>query len=131
MKISLENALGVHPAALTLRAERTQVLARNMAHADTPGFKARDLDFADVLARRTETARTQLVRTRPEHFGAPAGAGSRELKYRTPGMPSADGNTVDMQAEQARFAENNVRFLASLRFLNGKLTGFQNAFRRE
>jgi len=134
MKISIDNALGLHPQALTLRAERTNLLARNIAHADTPGFKARDLDFESVLARQVagSGSPTTLERTNAAHVGRKSdGQGGYDLQYRVPTMPSLDGNTVDMQTEQAKFAENNTRFLASLRFVDGRFNSLRSAIRGE
>ncbi len=133
MKISLDNALGIHPEALKLRTERTQVLARNIAHADTPGYKARDLDFQDLLAQKLENGnpRVRTTRTHAVHLAPTREAVQGEVKYRVPNMPSLDGNTVDVQGEQSRFAENNLQFLASLRFVNGKLKSVLNAVRGE
>ncbi len=133
MKISLDNALGIHPQALELRSARTQVLASNIAHADTPGFKARDIDFQKVLEQRMDAGSAQ-VRTRRTHAGhlMPSyQAGDAQISYRVPTMPSLDGNTVDVQAEQAKFAQNNLEFLASLRFVNGRLKGLMNVIRGE
>ena len=133
MKISLDNALGIHPDALQLRAQRTQMLARNIAHADTPGFKAQDVDFQSALARSVD-AQAQTTRVRTTHAGHQEPTrqiAEGQVKYRLPNMPSLDGNTVDVQAEQARFAENNMQFLASLRFVNGRLNGLMNVIRGE
>lgn len=134
MKISLDNALGIHPDALTLRADRTNLLARNIAHADTPGFKARDIDFESILAEkvRNQTPTVQLAGTQPEHLGRETGnLGSHDIKYRLPMMPSLDGNTVDVQVEQSKFAENNTRLLASLRFVDGRFNSLRTALRGE
>ena len=133
MKISLDNALGLHPEALHLRSARTQVLARNIAHADTPGFKARDVDFQAALADRMQGkhADVRTLRTHSNHIEPSRERLEGEVKYRVPVMPSLDGNTVDVQTEQSRFAENNMQFLASLRFVNGRLNGLMNVIRGE
>lgn len=138
MKISIDNALGVHPDALTLRSERTSILARNIAHADTPGFKARDLDFESVLAEKIAKqsgpmqSNMQLAQTNASHISrVPDGAGGYDIQYRLPLMPSLDGNTVDVQTEQAKFAENNTRLLASLRFVDGRFNSMRTALRGE
>jgi flagellar basal-body rod protein FlgB len=134
MKISIDNAIGLHADALTLRADRTEVLARNIAHADTPGFKARDLDFESVLAERVGqgSRKVQLERTSPQHVSrTPNLQGGEDIQYRVPLMPSLDGNTVDVQMEQSKFAENNMRFLASLRFVDGRFNSLRSALRGE
>ena len=136
--ISFDNALGPHAEALSLRGKRTEVLARNIAHADTPGFLARDLDFKAELAGRLEGTQpgTQLAVRRTQAGHQPLGGAAVTpdvvtLKYRTPLMGSFDGNTVDTQTEQALFAENNMQFQASLRFLNGKFKGLIAAIKGE
>lgn len=135
MKIGFDAALGVHPAALKLRAQRTEVLSNNIANADTPNFKARDIDFKTALAEQTRTAGNDpaaLRTTSTRHIGSPgAGGGQPELLYRTPEMPSLDGNTVDGHVEQAEFANNTLQFMASLRFVNGKFKGMMTAIKGE
>ncbi len=133
MKISLDNALGVHPEALQLRSKRTNVLARNIAQADTPGFKARDVDFQSALAERmSATSSNVRVRTtHNEHLSPSRQEMDGQVKYRVPTMPSLDGNTVNVQTEQAKFAENNMQFLASLRFVNSRFSGMLSAIRGE
>ena len=134
MKISIDNALGLHPQALALRAERTSLLAGNIAQADTPGFKARDIDFQAVLAEKMTGSRTQtkLLTTNSGHITRQEGSnGGHEVQYRVPLMPSLDGNTVDVQTEQSKFAENNMRFLASLRFVDGRFGGLIKAIKGE
>ena len=134
MKIGIDNALGVHPQALLLRAQRTEVLARNIANADTPGYKARDIDFNAVLkaqtARGNDTA--SMARTQDAHINDPAAAPAEtRMQYRLPLMPSLDGNTVEAQVEQAEFAQNSMQYMASLRLLNGKLKGLMTAIKGE
>jgi len=114
-----------HQNALNLRSFRQQVLASNIANADTPGYKARDVDFAkalqDVSAGRE--ANLSLRTTNPRHIGAAAAGGgeSAKLLYRAVVQPSIDGNTVDMNMERNRFAENAVHVDANLTFLNSKI----------
>lgn len=119
----LDRYLGIHAVALRVRAQRTELLANNLANADTPNFKARDIDFRSVLAAAGSTNATlPMVATQSGHIATSSTAvgGVPELKYRTPLAPSLDGNTVDVQLEQAAFAENAVRYQATLSFLNGK-----------
>jgi flagellar basal-body rod protein FlgB len=110
MPLNVDAYLGVHAAALKVRGQRTELLAKNLANADTPGYKAQDVDFRSALARTGKSAE------------APA-----QLKYRVPLAPSLDGNTVDVQLEQAAFAENAVRFQATLSFLSARFRGLMTA----
>ena len=134
MALNLDSYLGVHATALKLREQRTELLARNLANADTPGYRAQDLDFRAAMASATEPARPgTLVATQAGHIGAASGEpltpGSTEafLKYRTPLAPSLDGNTVDAQLEQAAFADNAVRYQATLNFLSSKFRSLMTA----
>ncbi len=122
----MDSVLGVHGGALTLRAERAEVLAANLANADTPGFKARDLNFSEVLGR-TQGASMTLKTSRPQHLGGGVGKPADSLAYRNPFQPSMDGNTVEAEEEMARFAENAVGYQASLMFVNGRIRGLRAA----
>lgn len=130
MAIGFDNALGIHPKALHLREQRSEVLAANLANADTPNYKARDLDFRAVL-QGVKSAELPLNVTHPSHLGAPESPAGAELKYRNPYQPSLDGNTVESEQEQMRFAENALRYQASLRFVGDDFTGLKNAIRGE
>lgn len=118
---SLESIFGIHETALKARSERVEVLAANLANADTPNYKARDLDFAAVFKGEQEKG-LGLTKTSGQHLDQPAGiAADALLKYRIPFQPSLDGNTVEVPIEQAKFAENAVRYQASLAFVNEEL----------
>lgn len=132
MPVNLDAYLGVHAAALKVRSQRTELLAANLANADTPGYRARDIDFRAALAAAEGSnpgSAVQLATTRSGHIGSTPGNGtsSAELKYRVPLAPSLDGNTVDAQLEQAAFAENTVRYQATLSFLSSKFRGLMTA----
>ena len=132
MPLNLDAYLGVHADALKLRSQRTEVLARNLANADTPGYQARDMDFKAALAQATGSADAPvaLKTTHANQIAAPidaSGETNANLKYRVPMAPSLDGNTVDVQMEQANFAENSVRFQATLTFLNARFRNLMTA----
>jgi flagellar basal-body rod protein FlgB len=113
-----ENVFGIHESALMLHGQRLGVLATNMANSDTPNYKARDIDFSAVLAH-TDEAPLALSATKAAHITFnDGGTPSADLKYRNPYQASLDGNTVEMPVEQAAFSENNVRYQASLNFIN-------------
>ena len=115
----LDEHLQFHATALNLRAQRQQILASNIANADTPNYKARDIDFNDAL-------RSAINASEPS---APAKAPAPEVLYRTVVQASADGNTVDMDVERAQFAQNAARYEASLTFLNSKIKGLLSAIK--
>lgn len=125
----LEDTFQFHQQALELRSFRQQLLASNIANADTPGYKARDIDFASALksAIGGETQAAGPTQTAPGHLAGNAAGNSsgliseRQVLYRTPSQPSVDGNTVEMDNERAQFADNAVRMEASLTFLNGQI----------
>ena len=132
MSLSFDRALGGHEKALAFRAERAEVLANNIANADTPNYKARDLDFASVLAaQQGETSKpVSLARTHSNHIPAEGLVDqAAALRYRIPHQPAIDGNTVEVEAEKARYTENAVDFQASFTFLNGKFKGLMTALR--
>ncbi|KZY94168.1 flagellar biosynthesis protein FlgB, partial [Oleiphilus sp. HI0073] len=103
MAISFDNALGIHPQALELRVQRAELMANNLANADTPGFKARDIDFKAALAEQNAQLGDQLnmAATSSGHISNHSEMGKAEVLYRTPLQPSLDGNTVDTQQELA------------------------------
>lgn len=127
----LDAHIGVHAAALRTRAQRGELLANNLANADTPGYKARDIDFRRALADAgSPGGRLQLSTTQGAHLplaGAQPGGSSADVQYRVPLAPALDGNTVDAQVEQAAFAENAVRYQATLSFLNSRFRGLMTA----
>lgn len=127
---TLDSLFGVHEKALIYRSKRAEVLASNIANGDTPGYKARDLDFHNVLKQLNNKAR-HLHQTHNKHIGFNNGVGSIELSFRNPKSASLDGNTVDMQQEQAQYAQNAMDYQTSLRFVNGKISSYLSALRGE
>ena len=102
--------------------------AANIANADTPNYKARDIDFASVLGNADCGAPLPVAVTHAAHITmSDGGLAPGELKYRNPYQASLDGNTVEMPVEQAAFSENNVRYQASLTFINLKIAQMQFA----
>ncbi len=132
----LDQTLGFHEAALSLRAQRQQLLASNIANADTPNYKARDVDFAKALqgalVKNGTAAPTELVKTSVGHLSSSAsadktGPGGAPLLYRNAAQASIDGNTVDMDVERNQFADNAIRYEASLTFINGQIRSLLSA----
>jgi flagellar basal-body rod protein FlgB len=127
------DAIAFQSRALELQSQRGRVLASNIANADTPNYKARDFDFQQALAEAVQgvatPGRLPPARTNAAHLGGAAGAAadSPPLLYRAPLQSSVDGNTVDLDVERANFAENSVRYEATLRFLNGQFKTMSTA----
>lgn len=119
-----ERLFGIHGAALELRSQRMGLIAANIANAATPGYKARDIDFGAALDAR-------LAAGADPARGAEAGLAERHLVYRTPTMASLDGNTVEMGREQVAFAENALRYSATLSFIEGKVSTVTRALKGE
>ena len=111
MGISFQKALGIHPEAVKLRLARTELLTANLANVDTPNFKAKDIDFAREMQRAKGGN------------GLPA----TQVLYRLPMQPTQDGNTVELNSEQARFSENSLDYQSSLTFLNMAISGLKTA----
>ncbi len=129
MAISFEKAFGIHPQAIKLRTERSEVLASNIANADTPGYKAKDFDFQQALAGARKNYTTSLERTNDKHI-AVSSQMNDGLQYRIPNQPdTGDGNTVELQAERNEFLQNQLRFNASVQFMTDRITGLKKAIK--
>ncbi|MFT5577546.1 MAG: flagellar basal-body rod protein FlgB [Paraglaciecola psychrophila] len=131
MAINFDKALGIHEQAMQFKVKRSEVLANNLVNADTPNFKARDIDFQTVFKGQQAATSTRLQSTHSRHIAPSSLAFEPQLQYRNPLQPSLDGNTVDEQVEMTRFAKNTLDFQASFQFLNGKFKGLKNAIRGE
>jgi len=116
---------GIHTQALALWQRRAEVLSTNLANADTPNYQARDIDFRAALGA-ADAGSLPLEATSAGHIANSAG-GADALKYRVPMQPSLDGNTVDAETEQAAFAENSVRYQASLTFITAQIRTLRTA----
>lgn len=116
----LTSVLDRQGRVLELLAQRQQVLAGNIANADTPGYKARDVDFASALKLARGASSTTPAATQAGHLPL-AGSGSDQaaVVFRGAEQPNIDGNTVDLDRERANFADNAMRYEATLRFING------------
>ncbi|CAG9296121.1 flagellar basal body rod protein FlgB [Celerinatantimonas diazotrophica] len=127
MSITFDKAFGIHQYTLGVRERRAELLASNIANADTPNYKARDLDFKKALAEATSGHDFRLLRTNERHIAGSADF-DPSIGYRVPDQPdTGDGNTVDMQTEKTLYMENGMRYEASLNFLNSKINGLKKA----
>ncbi len=123
----LDDYLRVNETAIGLRERRAGVIASNIANADTPNYKARDLDFKSALQTALDgknTSANSVTKTDPAHLDGNSGntaADGTPILYRVPTQPSADGNTVDMDVERNQFADNSVRYEAGLTFISSQI----------
>ena len=132
----LTDSLNFQTQALVLRAERQRLIASNIANADTPGYQARDMDFAAALRQATSggagamPAPAGLATTQGGHLNAAGGArATPQLLYASPGQTNLDRNTVDMDRERAAFADNSVKYEATLRFINSSVRTMLDAIK--
>ena len=128
----LSDPLAFQSEALVLRAERQRLLASNIANADTPGYVARDMDFATALRQATgqQERPWTMAATNAGHLPLTSGADTqRGLVYAAASQTNLDRNTVDMDRERANFADNAVKYEASLRFLNGSVSTMLTAIK--
>jgi len=131
MASRIDDAFGIHAKALETFGRRAEVLAGNLANADTPGYKARDVDFKSILGGVMKDE-LPLAKTAGGHLAtSDRGLSNGDLLYRVPLQPSADGNTVDTQMEQTQFAQNAIRYQASFTFLDGSIKSLLSAIRGE
>lgn len=110
--IDIDTALGVSPAMLQLRADRAEVIASNIANVDTPNYKARDMKFTAVMNQLESSSISRI---------------ESDVLYRVPFQKSRDGNTVELQNEQSKFAQNAMEYQQSLQFFKSKISGLEKA----
>ena len=125
MVSKIDNALQFNRTVLNLRAARQELIASNIANVDTPNYKAKDIDFAKTLqgAITGNTAKLQMAGTAPHHLSSSLGENvmGAQVMFRNVVQPSADGNTVDMDVERAQFADNALRYEASVKFVDNQI----------
>ncbi|CAM3895800.1 flagellar basal body rod protein FlgB [Rheinheimera salexigens] len=127
MAISFDKAFGLHPEALMIRDRRAQVLSENIANADTPGYKARDIDFGQAMKLAQARQSGSVGRTHEKHFAISSQVGGDTL-FRNPDQAdTGDGNTVDIHHERNAFMKNSMEYQASLAFLTARISGMKKA----
>ena len=129
--MSFDDVFGIHARALVLRAERAQILADNLANADTPGYKARDINFKQALSQATGDAGKLAVTGPGQIASGDSSLLGADLMYRNPLQPSVDGNTVNTEVEQSEFAKNAMKYEVSLQFINGRIKSLMTAIKGE
>ncbi len=131
MAISFNNALGIHQHTVGVRERNAEVISSNIAQANTPGYKAKGLDFQKALGAATSGASISLATTDGRHIPASMAVAGETL-YRVPTQPdTGDGNTVDLDLERNLFMQNQIRHQASLDFLGGKFKNLTKAIKGE
>ncbi len=125
MVSKIDSALQFNRTVLNLRSARQELIASNIANVDTPNYKAKDIDFAKTLqgAMSGNTVKLQMAGTAPHHLSSGTGESvmGAPVMFRNVVQPSADGNTVDMDVERAQFADNALRYEASVKFVDNQI----------
>jgi len=125
---AIDKALGISPQVLALRAQRMNLLSSNIANANTPGYKARDIDFAATM-RQVEVSQGRVERTHSAHIALSGSGEQPDALYRVPAEVSPDGNSVDSAMEHQAFMENALRYQASIQLLDSRIKGIRNAIK--
>ena len=133
MAISINKVMQYHETALLLRSKRSEVLASNIANANTPGYKAKDFDFSKALKAATQSQSSSgISTTHPMHFSGNSTSPGVDMKYVVPFQTgTGDGNTVDLPSQQTAFAQNALEYQMSMNFLNSKIKGLMTALKGE
>ncbi|OKY24718.1 flagellar basal body rod protein FlgB [Thalassotalea sp. PP2-459] len=127
MAISFEKAFGIHPDSLRVRSQNAEVIAGNIANADTPGYKAQGMDFKTALAQAANRQQSGMSRTHEKHFDI-RGQLNNNVDFRVSNQPdTGDGNTVNVQMERNLYLDNSMHYQASLQFMNSKISGLKKA----
>lgn len=128
MAISLDRLTAFQHKAVNIRNDRMEVIAGNLANANTPGYKARDIDFKEAMRSASYGQSQNMSRTNEKHLKGSSNMLPHEVKFRETTQPdTGDGNNVEVQLERNTFLDNGLRYQASLQFLDGKFKGFKKA----
>ncbi|MDC0602973.1 flagellar basal body rod protein FlgB [Aliiglaciecola sp.] len=127
MAISLDKLVGLHHKALQVRTDSMEVIAGNLANANTPGYKARAIDFQKAMQSAQHSRQQEMSRTHDKHFEGRMQS-QAHIEFRVPMQPdTGDGNSVEVQSERNAFLDNGMRYQAGIQFLNGKIKGMKKA----
>lgn len=130
MDTSINNTLALHLRALHIASRRAELIASNLANADTPEYKARDIDFRAALNAATNgQGALPLTRTAADQLPGTAGGDTAQVEYRVPAAPALDGNTVDTEMEQSAYAQNALRYQAGLSFISSDIRTLREAIK--
>ena len=127
MAISLDKLVGFHHKVLNVRNDKMEVIAGNLANANTPGYKARAIDFQKAMTQAQQSKGQSMTRTHEKHMSGSM-TSSTEIGFRIPSQPdTGDGNTVEVQRERNEFLDTGMRYQATVQFLTGKIKGMKKA----
>ena len=127
--IGFDKGFQLHSQGMFIRSERAEVIASNIANADTPGYKAKGVDFQQALAQASQKQQMGMSRTNEKHFDVRSEF-NVSTQYRVPNQPdTGDGNTVDVQVERNLYMQNALEYQSSLQFLGGKFKGLRLAIK--
>ena len=124
----IDKTFDVHERALAFRGQRMEILSQNIANADTPHFKAKDLDFRQLLASAQDSS---LQLTNAGHTSQTPEYTRTGVKYRVPYNTSFDGNTVELPVEQAKYGQYAADYQTTLSILENRISGIRKALRGE
>ena len=126
MAIGFDKGFELHAQGMQLRAQRAEVIASNIANADTPGYKAKGMDFQKAMQQASQQQQMGMHKTNAKHFDIPSTI-NNNVAFRIPDQPdTGDGNTVDVQVERNLYLENSLEYQAGVQFLNGKIKAMKN-----
>ncbi|GAA6170826.1 flagellar basal body rod protein FlgB [Colwellia sp. KU-HH00111] len=126
MAIGFDKGFELHAQGMLLRGQRAEVIASNIANADTPGYKAKGMDFQKAMQQANQQQQTGMSRTHAKHFDVRTEL-NNHVDFRIPDQPdTGDGNTVDVQVERNLYLENSLEYQAGVQFLNGKIKALKN-----
>lgn len=126
MAIEFSKGFELHAKGMFLRSQQAEVIAGNIANADTPGYKAKGMDFQKAMQQASQQQQTGMSRTNPKHFDVRAELNSN-VGFRLPDQAdTGDGNTVDAQVERNLYLENSLKYQASVQFVNGSIKALKN-----
>lgn len=129
MSINLDNVFGVHEHGVLLRSKRAEVIASNIANADTPGYKAQGMDFKKAMQMAAKEQSAGVATTNEKHISSSSSLTS-EIKFRVPNQPdTGDGNTVDSQVERNLYLKNTLEYQASVQFVTGAVKAITKSIR--
>lgn len=127
MAISLDRLVSFHHKAAQVRTDKMEVISGNLANANTPGYKAQDINFQEAMKKANYGQTSALVKTHDNHIERQSSL-SQHIQFRSPNQPdTGDGNTVDVQDERNKFLDNGMRYQSTVMFLDGKLKGMKKA----